>query len=130
MSLTQKQLETLQGLIEARSRALADELRGDAERAREETYGALAGPVTDNGDAAVADLLSDIDNAELSRDLAELRALEAAKARLAEGSYGRCADCEADIGFARLKAQPGALRCVDCQRVHEKTFAHAQEAKL
>jgi len=130
MSLSLKQRQTLQRLIEARSRALAEELRSDAERAREETYGALAGPVTDEADAAVADLLSDIDNAELSRDLAELRALEAANARLANGTYGRCVDCDADIGFARLKAQPGALRCVDCQRVHEKTYSHAQEAKL
>jgi len=130
MSLSKKQLDTLQGLIEARSRALADELRGDADRAREETYGALAGPVTDDGDAAVADLLSDLDQAELSRDLTELRALEAARLRLADGSYGRCEDCDADIGFARLKVQPGALRCIDCQRVHEKTFAHPQETKL
>ncbi len=130
MPLSTQQLDTLRRLVDARSRALADELRGDAARAREETFGELAGPVTDEADAAVADLLSDLDNAELSRDLAELRQLEAARVRLAEGSYGTCTDCDAEIDYARLSAQPGAARCIDCQRVHEKTFAHAQEAKL
>lgn len=130
MTLSSKQLEILRRQIDARRRALVEELRGDADRAREETFGALAGPVADEGDASVADLLADLDNAELSRDLAELRDLEAARARLADGRYGSCADCEADIGFERLSAQPAASRCIDCQRVHEKTFAHAQEAKL
>ena len=130
MTLTSQQMQTLRRSIAARMRALADELRGDAERAREESYGALAGPVTDEADASVADMLSDLDNAELSRDLAELRGLEAARSRMAAGSYGACADCGEDIPFARLSAEPGALRCIACQRVHEKTYAHAGEPKL
>jgi RNA polymerase-binding transcription factor DksA len=38
-------------------------------------------------------------------------------------SYGRCADCGLEIPFERLKAEPAALRCIDCQRVHEHTHA-------
>ena len=59
----------------------------------------------------------------MGRDLSELRALEAARARLADGSYGICAECAAAIW---RRAPACALpRCasVDCQRVHEKTFA-------
>lgn len=130
MPLSTRQLETLRKAIDARYRALAEELRGDAERAREETVGALAGPVTDAADEAVADVMADLDQAELSRDLVEFRALEAAKARLAGGKFGLCADCGAEIAFKRLSAEPAALRCIDCQRVHEKTFAHAAEPKL
>ena len=74
--------------------------------------------------------MADIDNAELTRDLAELRALEAALERIADGSYGACIDCGLEIGFERLKVEPGALRCIECQRVHEKTFAHPERPRL
>lgn len=130
MTLSNEQLETVRRAIETRCAALADELRDDSARTREVTFGALAGPVTDAADAAMADVLSDMYTAELSRDLAELRALEAARTRLAQGGYGVCADCGADITFARLSVQPAALRCVDCQRRHERTFAHPEEPKL
>lgn len=130
MALTKQQLQTVRRAIDARHRALAEELRGDAARSREETFGAIAGTVTDTADESVADLLSDLNNAELSRDLAGLSALEEARSRLAKGVFGVCADCDVDIPFERLSAQPTALRCIDCQRVHEKTFAHPNEPKL
>jgi len=130
MALSKQQLETLRHAIERRCLALAEELRGDAVRTREETHAALAGPVTDLADEAVADVLADVGNAELSRDVAELRALEAARARLATDGFGICPDCGNEIPYARLSVQPAALRCVVCQRLHEKTFAHAGEPKL
>ena len=130
MGLSKEQLEMQRRAIERRRIALAEELRGDAARSREESYGALAGAVTDTADEAVADLLADLDNAELSRDLAELRAMEAARERLAKGSYGVCAECGDDIPFERLAVEPAASRCIACQRVHEKTFAHPGEPKL
>jgi phage/conjugal plasmid C-4 type zinc finger TraR family protein len=71
----------------------------------------------------VATLIGDIDHADVSRDMNELRALDAARERMAEGSYGVCADCGSEIEFARLKATPTALRCLRCQTLHEKTFA-------
>jgi len=89
---------------------LAVESRGDAERSSKETFAALAGPVPDTGDAAVADLISDIDHAELARDMAELREVEAALARLAAGRYGLCSDCNDEIPAERLRVQPVALR--------------------
>jgi len=130
MPLTTEQRETLRRAIENRCAALAEELRGDAERSREETFSALAGPVTDPADEAAADLLSDLDNAELSRDLVDLRALEQARARLPTEAFGICPDCGAEIPFARLSVQPAALRCIDCQRLHEKTYAHSENPKL
>ena len=130
MTLSNQQLESVRRAIDARCAALADELHDDSARTREVTFGALAGPVTDTADEAMADVLSDMYTAELSRDLAELRALEAARTRLTQGAYGVCADCGADITFERLSVQPAALRCVDCQHRHEKTFAHPEEPKL
>ena len=128
--LTPEQLGRLQALIDARCEALSEEVHRDAARSRDETYGELAGAVADGGDKAAADLMSDLDSAELNRDLDELRQLEAAQGRLTDRSYGVCVDCGAEIDFERLLAQPAALRCVDCQRVHERTFVHPSEAKL
>jgi RNA polymerase-binding transcription factor DksA len=68
-------------------------------------------------------LIADLDQAELSRDVDELRGLEAARERIASGDYGVCVDCERDIGFERLRATPSAIRCIACQTLHEKTFA-------
>jgi len=54
------------------------------------------------------------------RELQELGAVSTALRRLDSGSYGRCSDCDADIPFDRLKAEPWALRCVACESRHEQ----------
>jgi RNA polymerase-binding transcription factor DksA len=123
MALTSQQVHELRRRILERRRALAAELRGDADRARGEQYGELAGAAHDTGDESVADLLVDLDQAEMTRDLAELRDLEAARLRLAGGTYGTCVDCKGEIGYERLRANPAAMRCVRCQALHEKTYA-------
>lgn len=128
--LTNEQVEKLRTIIDARVEALSAEVHRDAARSRDESFGELAGAVGDSGDKAVADLISDLDNAELDRDLNELRGLEAAQERLVQGSYGTCADCGGEIAFDRLLARPGALRCVDCQQVYEKTYAQPPAPKL
>lgn len=130
MALSNKELEALKRQIEARCAALQAELHADADKARGETYSDLAGSVADEGDESVADVMADIDNAELTRDLSELRALEGALERIAEGSYGACVECGQDVGFERLKVEPGALRCIDCQRVYEKTFVQPDRPRL
>jgi RNA polymerase-binding transcription factor DksA len=130
MALTASQTEELRRIIVERRKVLQAEILGDVARAEQEQYGELAGPVADAGDQSVADLLSDLDRAEVSRDLTEFRELEAALARLADGGIDRCADCGGEIGFERLSASPAATRCIDCQRVHEKTYAGAGEPTL
>lgn len=46
---------------------------------------------------------------QLARALAKVRA----------GTYGTCDDCPDTISKRRLKAAPGATRCIVCQRQHE-----------
>lgn len=130
MPLTQQERIELEAIIRGEHKRLMAELREEIEQSRQETFGAVEGGVGDSADEAVADLLSDLDTAEITRDLGDIRALEAAKGRLAAGTYGRCVDCGTDIPVARLRAQPAALRCVACQGVYEKTHAHAAEPKL
>lgn len=54
------------------------------------------------------------------RDLAELGAVSAALRRLNEGRYGECADCGKAIAFDRLKVEPAALRCIECESRRER----------
>ena len=130
MPLTQAERTELEAIIRREHKRLMSELREEVEQSRQETFGAVEGGVGDSADEAVADLLSDLDSAEITRDVNDIRELEAAMARLADGTYGRCIECGLDIGVARLRAQPAALRCVVCQEVYEKTHAHSPEPKL
>ena len=130
MALTQRQTQELHGEIERRRAALFSELREDVERVRKDNHEDLAGTAPDAGDASVATLIADLDHADVGRDLSELRGLEAARTRLAEGSYGVCADCGGDIGFERLKVNPSAVRCIQCQTQYEKTHATGPGSSL
>lgn len=42
--------------------------------------------------------------------------IDAALLAIQNGTYGICTDCEEEIPLARLKATPGATRCVPCQK--------------
>lgn len=130
MPLTENQTHELRGLIESRRNALLAELREDAARAREQPYAEHAGPAPDTGDESVATLIADLEHADVTRDLTEFRSLESARERLQDGQYGICADCGGDIAFARLKATPAAVRCIQCQERHEKTYGGEPKPSL
>jgi DnaK suppressor protein len=125
VSLTREQAIELGFVIEQRRQALLAEIRDDVARARRDKFGELAGPAPDAGDESVAALIADLDQADLGRDLGELRAIEAAHERINEGSYGVCSDCGGEIDYARLRASPAAVRCIECQRRHEKLYGVA-----
>jgi RNA polymerase-binding protein DksA len=42
-----------------------------------------------------------------------------ALARIEDGTYGRCEDCDAQIPAERLRARPAARFCVRCQQSHD-----------
>jgi RNA polymerase-binding transcription factor DksA len=127
---TREERTELEAIVRREHKRLKRELREEIEQSRRETLGAVEGGVGDSADESVADLLSDLDAAEITRDLGDVRALEAAIGRLTAGTYGRCEDCGTDIPVARLRAQPAALRCIACQGVYEKTYARPPEPKL
>ncbi len=53
----------------------------------------------------------------------ELRRIDAALARMEEGTYGACADCGEEIEPKRLRALPHALRCQGCEGERERVPA-------
>ena len=113
-AFTQVRKRLLARSAEVRSDIVRELLKSD-----DEQYKDLAGTVADRGDASVADLLVDIDLAEITRDVAELRDIEAALLRIARGVYGTCVDCDASISRERLESTPSAIRCVPCQQRFE-----------
>jgi len=130
MALTPDQTEQLKAIVESRRTALLREVGVDLDRLREDRLDNVVGAVPDPGDESVQSLIQDLDQADASRDVSELRMLEAARARIADGSYGVCSHCGQDIGFERLRANPGAERCIRCQTQFEKTHASQTRTTL
>jgi DnaK suppressor protein len=102
--------------LEAERRRTADRL----ERLRREHDGFVEASRNSNADdehdpegATIAFERSQVETLtrRLQRHLAEL---DAAAARVADGSYGTCQRCGAAIPEARLAARPAALTCVGC----------------
>ena len=68
----------------------------------------------DGDDVTQHDAERELDFARTDRDAVELREIDQALARLADGRYGLCADCGTEIPAQRLQLSPQALRCVNC----------------
>lgn len=130
MPLNARQIGELTRALEARRKQLIEEVSRDAAKVQGEMYAELAGATPDTGDESVADLIADLDQADLGRDLGELRELESARGRLGAGTYGECVECGADIELERLRVRPGAARCLDCQQRFEKTHAEGRGKTL
>ena len=59
----------------------------------------------------------------VDRDSTLFRLVAAALARMSDGSFGDCQDCEAAISPKRLAAVPWALRCIQCQEAADREGA-------
>jgi DnaK suppressor protein len=88
-----------------------------------EGLAASIGEVHDAGDESVGIEQVQLRNALLGRHVGEVREVEAALTRIAEGVYGVCDDCGTEIETARLEAYPIALRCSPCQEIRERRRA-------
>jgi len=83
----------------------------------------------DTDDDAAAEAQRSMDIAQLSHTTAELAEIDAALARVADGSYGLCIDCGAPIGRPRLEVHPMAVRCAPCQSRLEKRAAFVSSGR-
>ncbi|SDZ49227.1 transcriptional regulator, TraR/DksA family [Variovorax sp. YR634] len=104
-------------------RQVLDELRASAPTAQPLESGG-GREVTTHADEAEAERAADVHLAEIEIDRTRLEAIELALARLADGRYGVCEDCGAEIPRARLFAQPTAVRCAACQTTVETRHRH------
>lgn len=120
MELTREQINEIAATLRGRQQHLNAEVNTRLEQTSVDNDRGIVG---DPGDESVAYMMTDLSLAEATRDVNELRAVDAALRKIAEGDYGVCADCGRDIDYERLKAYPTAMRCVECQSKHEKIYA-------
>lgn len=119
--LTQQQKAEIERRLQRRERELYADLH--REGAKIGDYPQTAGEVPDPGDASFTALVKDVDQAEIGRDLDELRAVAAALRRIGDEDFGACIDCGRPIAYERLLAEPSAQRCIDCQSRYEREHA-------
>jgi len=114
-ALTSAERAALEAQLRARLRELRGEVASQLKTQEDPRLVGLRNRKEDTDDWAAADAMAAMDISLVSRDLTVLSEVEGALARLADGSYGACVDCGADIPYARLAAYPAAIRCVACQ---------------
>jgi DnaK suppressor protein len=122
-NLTEEQLAHLKHLLSEREKALRADLQ--REIGEKDDYVDVATEAPDPGDSSFANLSVDLGNAAVTRDVTELRKIEAARQRMENGTYGECVECETEIPYGRLEVQPTAERCAPCQEMYEKTHIDA-----
>lgn len=118
--LTRELRRELQRRLEEEYHALRASVREELLSADQNTYAVLADKVHDPGDASVADLLVDLEIAEIDRHVRDIQHIEAALRRLEDGRYGYCLECGDPIAVSRLQASPAVARCYDCQAEFER----------
>ena len=102
-------------VLQARRRKLGDDIA-----AVRGTLGSRGDEVLDQKDEAELRERNELGDAEIARDIGELREIETALRRLEEGRYGLCLACGKAIDPRRLVAEPFAVRCAPCQTLAER----------
>lgn len=131
MALTDKQVSELARQLDARRQRLSSDVHDELAEPERREFGTLAGALPgDAGDQSVADSEAGLSISMTDRHAEELQAIDLAKARIRDGTYGVCIDCGAEIGFERLRAYPTAERCIQDQERVERTYAHENRPTL
>ena len=119
-ALTKEQIGTLQARLQQDRAAALGTVQDEIQRAGDPDDLSLEKIPSDAGDRSEADLETDTNISMAQRHAAELQEIDAALARIADGSYGVCEECDGNIGAPRLEAQPTARLCIACQEQLEQ----------
>lgn len=115
--MTDEELAAVATVLAEREAAVRAELEGLTETPADFgtiQFGKRAGDATN----VAAEQLSRVSAHE--QLLVLLADIERARAKLADGTYGRCDECGGPIGDARLEALPWASECVQCRSGHDR----------
>jgi len=79
----------------------------------------------DGNDSHMADSASETLDREMELSLGDnaehlIESIDAALARIDDGSYGNCERCGKPIASDRLEALPWATKCIECKRLEER----------
>src|SRR3990170_3560795 len=109
----------LKKMLEERRSEVLSEVQGRIRDARTESSSGRLNEVFDPGESSEADIQEDIEFALIQMKAETLNKITEALTRLEEGAYGYCFDCGEEISPKRLRAQPFAVRCKDCEEARE-----------
>jgi len=98
-------------ILAALRRELGDRIEEDALTSQDDRI--------EIGDRSVAVLGQDVELGRLEMKRRALRQIDDVLARIDDGTYGLCEDCEVEIAEERLDILPFATRCVECERKRE-----------
>ncbi len=109
-------------LLKAREDIISEmnNITKDSSKSQREASGDLSGY-----SFHMADQASDNYEREFSLNLASdnqkvIYAIDEALERIKDKSYGKCTQCDKEIGKRRLQAVPYAVLCIKCQRKEEE----------
>lgn len=75
--------------------------------------------LSDVTDEATANMLASHDLRMQNREVFYLKKIDQTLERMEHNEFGRCKECDADIGFERLMARPTAELCITCKEEAE-----------
>ena len=114
----------LKGMLEERRKEIHDKLRS-----LRESLPAEVAEVKDAEEQSVDDFVQEVDFALMEMKSQTLSKIDEAIQRLEDGTYGVCAECQAEISEARLTALPFASLCRDCQENVESRVQEERDSR-
>jgi DnaK suppressor protein len=113
--MRQRDIKFFRHLLEVRKRDILSEAEralGSMNQKSEEAYADPTDRATLESDRNLVLRMRD-------RERKLLTKIDEAFARIESGSYGRCEECEEEIGLERLKARPVTTLCIGCKSAQE-----------
>ena len=112
-------LEAFRAILESRRAELSQEVEVRIRDVRSDGTGDRN--VVDGAESSEIDIQDDIEFALIQMKAETLKKMDTALRRIEAGDYGECFECGGEIARARLRALPFAVRCRDCEAIHETT---------
>jgi len=129
LSLTQSQCAELVRLMDTRAGELEEHIRNTLPKPADETTLERTGVSQDEVDEATTSAEEHFNHSLHRHYVDEMRQIEAALERARSGLADSCAECGEEISYARLRVQPYAVRCVECQSRHEYALGFSRQAQ-
>jgi DnaK suppressor protein len=123
-SVKAERYRVLKEMLAERRREVQEKLRS-----LRETLPVEASVVRDAEEQSVDDFVTEVDMALMQMKSETLSKIDQAIARLEDGTYGLCQECDREIAAPRLKALPFAALCRDCQEDNEDSLRAEREAR-
>jgi DnaK suppressor protein len=114
-----RRLEDFRAILESRRAELSQDVEVRIRDVRSEGIGDR--DVLDAAESSEIHIQDDIGFALIQLKAETLNKINTALRRIDEGDYGDCFECGGEIAEARLRALPFAVRCRDCEAIHETT---------